>query len=276
MRRAKCREIPDRSRSTSKGPDMSDPIAPLEDLRRRVAEACRVLGHLHLTQGTVGHASARLPGAETFLIRARGPAENGVRFTQEPDIIEVTLEGQRVASREDGYSVPLEVHIHTALYQARPEVNAVVHMHPRKLVLMSICDKPIRPIYGAFDPLSLRLVMGGIPTYPSSLLIDRAELGVELAEAMGEAPVCVMRGHGLTTAANSVEEAALVAIQTLEIAEMNYDAELLGGASDIPQEEQAVFRAMDVNTGYGAFKLGEPSGRAANLWRYYKRIAEGP
>jgi ribulose-5-phosphate 4-epimerase/fuculose-1-phosphate aldolase len=31
------------------------------ELRRRVAEACRVIGVLGLTSGTVGHASARAP-----------------------------------------------------------------------------------------------------------------------------------------------------------------------------------------------------------------------
>ena len=51
------------------------------DLRERVASACRVLGTLDLTPGTLGHASARIPGTDRILVRARGPAESGVRYT---------------------------------------------------------------------------------------------------------------------------------------------------------------------------------------------------
>ncbi len=242
-------------------------------LRQRVADACRILGVLGVTQGTVGHASARMPGSERFLIRARGPAENAVRYTTEANVIEVDLDGSMTGSAGTGYSVPLEVHIHTQIYKRRPDVNAVVHMHPRKTVLLTICDKPLRPIYGAFDPLSLRFVLNGIATFPSSLLITDPVAGAEFAKAMGDAPVCLMRGHGLTTAGNSVEEAALAAIQIEELAAMQYEAELLGGTTDIPEEEQSIFRSLQVNAGYGDFKLGEPSGRAANLWRYYLRLA---
>ena len=254
---------------------MTDHVVSNESqrLKQRVADACRVMGVLDITQGTVGHASARFPGADRFFIRARGPAENAVRYTTASDVIEVDLNGAMSGTADAGYAVPMEVHIHTQIYRHRPEVNAVVHMHPRKTVLLSICDKPLRPIYGAFDPLSLRFVLNGVPTFPSSLLITDPVAGAEFAVAMGDAPVCIMRGHGLTTAANSVEEAALAAIQIEELAAMQCEAEPLGGATDIPAGEQAVFREMQVNTGYGDFRLGEPSGRSANLWRYYLRLA---
>ena len=43
----------------------------MEELRERVARACRVLGKLELTKSASGHISARAPGTETLLIRAR-------------------------------------------------------------------------------------------------------------------------------------------------------------------------------------------------------------
>ena len=244
------------------------------DLKERVAQACRVLGTLDLTQSTVGHCSARVPGADRFCIRARGPAENGVRYTTKADVIEVGLDARRINAEDDGYSTPLEVHIHTEIYKRRPDVNAVVHMHPPKVMLLSICDVPLRPIYGAYDPLSLRLVLKGVPVFPKSLLISDPEIGAEFAETMAGATACLMTGHGLTTAANSVEEAALAALQLNEMASLTYEARLLGGASEIPEAEQAVFRDMEVDRGYGSFEPGVPTGRAANLWRYFLRRAE--
>jgi ribulose-5-phosphate 4-epimerase/fuculose-1-phosphate aldolase len=243
------------------------------ELRERVATACRVLGALDLTPGTLGHVSARVPGTDRILIRARGPAEFGVRYTTTEQIIEVGMDGRRAASLEDGFAAPLEVHIHTELYRRRPKINAVVHIHPQMPVLLSICDRPLLPIYGAYDPHGLRLLLDGIPTFERSILIDTAALGQEFAAVMGKANACIMRGHGITTAANSVEEAALVAIHLNELAAMTYHAALLGNIRTLPQEEQDAFRNMDIDAGYGAPTPGVPSGRAASLWRYFERRA---
>ncbi len=55
----------------------------LHDLRARLAEACRILGYLGLASGNTGHLSVRVPDSDNLLIRARGPAESGVRYTDE-------------------------------------------------------------------------------------------------------------------------------------------------------------------------------------------------
>jgi ribulose-5-phosphate 4-epimerase/fuculose-1-phosphate aldolase len=248
----------------------------IDDLRRRIAEACRVLGHLEITASTYGHASARLPGTNRIFIRARGPAESGVRYTTPEDVIEVDLDGRRIGGSADGYSAPVEVHIHTELYKSRPEVNAVIHAHPSAVVLLTVCRKPLLPIYGSYDPLSLALALDGVPTFEKSILIRRPELGRDLAAFMGQAKACMMRGHGITTAANSVEEAALVAIQLNTIATMNYQAGLLGEPHALPPEEQDEFRELLAEAGAGSASPtpGTPSSQAKTLWRYYARVTE--
>jgi ribulose-5-phosphate 4-epimerase/fuculose-1-phosphate aldolase len=253
---------------------MDDRRKETDELRRRVAEACRVLGVLEITLSTYGHVSARLPDSDRIIIRARGPAESGVRYTTADEVIEVDLEGRRVGEVADGYSSPLEVHIHTELYKRRPDVNAVVHVHPSAVVLLTICHKPLLPIYGSYDPHSLALVLAGIPTFERSILIKRPSLGRDLADFMGTSPVCLMRGHGITTAANSVEEAALLAIHLNTIATLTYQANVLGDVSTIPVEEQEEFRLLvaDVDAHSGTPRPGIPSSRAASLWRYYTRL----
>ena len=252
---------------------MSRDLTSDRKLRERVAVACRVLGTLDLTPGTLGHVSARVPGTERILIRARGPSEFGVRYTTVEQIIDIDTGGRRLQSSDDGFAAPLEVHIHTELYRSRASINAVVHVHPQIPVLLSICAQPLLPIYGAYDPQGLRLLLDGIPTFERSILIDTPALGRDFAEAMGKAKACIMRGHGITTAANSVEEAALVAIHLNELAFMNYHAALLGNVRTLPPEEQEAFRVMDIDAGYGDPIPGIPSGRAASLWRYFERRA---
>ena len=187
-------------------------MSEIDELRARVAQACRVLGALGLAKGATGHASARLPGTDRVFIRARGPGELGVRFTTTEQVVEVGLDGKLVHVNDQGLEAPLEVFIHTALYKARPEVQAVVHVHPLPVVLFTICRKPLLPLYGAYDPSSAKLAFKGIPTYPRSILCDTPERGDELAAAMGKSDCCMMRGHGVSTAGVNVEEAALTAI----------------------------------------------------------------
>jgi L-fuculose-phosphate aldolase len=255
---------------------VGDSTSDIDELRGRVAVACRILGVLEITPSTYGHASARLPGSDRVFIRARGLGESGVRYTTADDVIEVDLDGRRVQDAADGYSSPLEVHIHTELYKRRADVNAVVHAHPSAVVLLTICDKPLLPIFGSYDPLSLALVLAGVPTFEKSILIHSPELGREFADVMDTSQVCMMRGHGITTAANSVEEATLTAIDLNTIATMNYQATLLGGVRPIPIEEQEFFRTLlaDATAASGAPRPGLPPRRAANLWRYYTRLAE--
>ena len=124
------------------------------------------------------------------------------------------------------------------------------------------------PLYGAYDPPSLQLVLDGIPTYDRSVLIADPALGRDLAATMGGAPVCLMRGHGITTAGNSVEEAALAAIRLQMLADMNYRAYLLGNPRPISAEDQDTFRDLE----RGSDAVG--TARARALWRYYVAVTD--
>jgi ribulose-5-phosphate 4-epimerase/fuculose-1-phosphate aldolase len=238
-----------------------------------VAQACRVLGRLDITKAATGHVSARIPGRDQLFIRARGPGELGVRYTTDDQVIECDFNGKIVGNNDKGLTAPLEVFIHTAVYKARPEVFSVVHVHPPTVVLFTIADKPLLPIYGAYDPPGAKLAIDGIPTYPRSILIDSASLGDDLVKTMGPSKVCMMRGHGITTAGPSVEQAALYAIQLNELATMNFNARQLGEPRPIPKEDQDIFRDFEQNVPPPT-NGGRPGGRDGALWRYYCALTE--
>jgi ribulose-5-phosphate 4-epimerase/fuculose-1-phosphate aldolase len=232
----------------------------LRRLRERVAKACRVLGNLELTKSTFGHVSVRVPGTDTLLIRARGPDESGIRYTAPDDVITVDFSGNKIKGR-DGLDVPKEVFIHTWVYRARPDVQSVLHAHPATVMMFTICNKPLLPLFGAYDPSCLRLLTEGLSTYPSSVLICTDELGKDLASTMQDksCQACLMRGHGITTCGASIEEATLTAIRLNDLADINYRAHLLGDPQPISEEE---IRSFD------NVKDGGP----AASWRYYCRL----
>lgn len=240
-------------------------MSDLSRLRERVAQACRILGKLNLTKEPSGHVSARLPSEERLLIKARGPEESGLRFVEARDIITVGFDGQKVAG-EDGLETPQEVFIHTWLYKTRSQVECVVHVHPLLVVLFTICDKPLQPLYGAYDPSGLRLIVNGLATYPRSITVSNDSLGQEFARAMGDKPACLMRGHGITSAGRTIEEATLTAIKLNDAAAINYRANLLGAPRPIPLE--------DIEAMIGKSRAGGSAVHARSNWRYYCKLLD--
>jgi L-fuculose-phosphate aldolase len=237
----------------------------ISKLKELVAQSCRVLGKLNLTKEPSGHVSARVPGEERVLIKARGPEESGLRFVSARDIITVDFQGKKVAG-DDGLDTPQEVFIHTWLYKTRPDVQCVVHVHPLTVVLFTICGKPLQPLFGAYDPSGLRLLVQGLASYPRSITVSSEKLGEEFAQAMGDKAACLMRGHGITSAGSGVEEATLTAIKLNEIAVVNYQASLLGTPQSIPQED------IDVLVGKSIGR--NTSVHGSSNWRYYCKLLD--
>ncbi|MFD8968253.1 class II aldolase/adducin family protein [Streptomyces sp. NPDC059568] len=190
------------------GETASGELTPVEyeTLRERLAVACRVLAVTGLVEHILGHVSARV-GAGTLLVRGRGPRERGLAFTVVDDIQEVGLDGRRTGAEgrshhaedvsTDGWAAPNELPIHTEILRARPDVTAVVHAHPPAVVAVSAAGLPWLPLVGSYDIPAARLAHDGIPVWPRSALICRRDLAEQMAGALGDRPVVVLKGHGL-------------------------------------------------------------------------------
>lgn len=183
-----------------------------------IATACRVMAHVGLVENVLGHISARVSGDE-LLIRCRGRAESGLAYTRPDDVRLVPLTGSRDLGE---WAAPNELPIHTEIMRRRPGVTAVVHAHPPAVVALSLTDAPLRPIYGAYDIPGARLAADGIPVWDRSVLINNLELAGAMAEALGDRPAVILRGHGLVSVAEGPAEIAVaravlqaVAIDTL-------------------------------------------------------------
>src|SRR5579872_4677268 len=139
------------------------------DMEELVAKACRVAGKMNLTHAALGHVSCRLGDSDRMLIKGKGPAEVGLRYTSPNDILTVDFDAEKVSGAAD-LQPPSESFLHIWLYKANPEVRSVIHMHPEHAVLLTICDKPIIPIYGAYGG-GARLAIEGVPTFHGSVTI---------------------------------------------------------------------------------------------------------
>jgi ribulose-5-phosphate 4-epimerase/fuculose-1-phosphate aldolase len=201
----------------------------LDQQRRLVAQGCRVAAARGLVDGILGHLSLRVDD-DHLLIRCRSDADAGVAFTRPSDVRLIEFDGSAGTSGElDGYRVPNELPIHVETMLADSRHRAVAHLHPPAVVAADLAGIAIRPIYGAYDIPGAWLARRGVPVYKRAVLIRNSQLGKEMVAAMRGGPVVICRGHGITSAAPSVQEAVLQAISLDTLARMSLRVRAAGG-----------------------------------------------
>lgn len=130
--------------------------------------------------------------------------------------------------------------LHTEILRTRVDVRSVVHAHPAAVVALDLAGERVRPVVGSFDIPGTRLAAGGVPVYARGVLVNDRAIAGEMVRAMGDRPVVIMRGHGLTTTAASVEEAVLRAISVNRLVQLSLAVVVAGGMLvDLAEEDLA-------------------------------------
>ena len=182
----------------------------LAALRRDVALANIIVERFGLSNA-FGHASARVPGTDTFLM----PTRRSPGFASAGTLLVVDTEGKVFSGRGTPNS---ELWIHARIYAARPDVGGVVHAHPPACVCLTQIRQPHRVVHnqgGAFR--------AGVPEYDRIGLIRTRELGDLLAHRLGAGIAVMMRGHGITTAVSDVRTATVAACLLEESSRLQLD-----------------------------------------------------
>jgi ribulose-5-phosphate 4-epimerase/fuculose-1-phosphate aldolase len=223
-------------------------------LKLDVALANRIIERFGLSNA-FGHASARIPGTDTFYM----PTRRSPGFAKAATLLTVDTEGRVVAGKGTPNS---ELWIHARIYAARPDVGAVVHAHPPACVCLTQIGQPHRVVHnqgGAFQ--------GGVPEYERIGLIRTRELGDLLAHKLGPGIAVMMRGHGITTALADVRAATVAACFLEESAGLQLRMLAAAGGDD------ARLRAYTREEAQGVSDQVSPR-VVARAWEYYAAVAE--
>ncbi|PZC48774.1 MAG: L-fuculose-phosphate aldolase [Chloroflexi bacterium] len=200
----------------------------IKDVRYLTAVATRVLAKVGLATGiltSMGHASIRVPNQpDQFVVKGRGYEVDSLAVMQPEDMVVCNMNGSKVEGPK-GVTPPNEVKMHSCIYNARPDVQAVVHVHPSFVVVMSVLRARLAPmiVHGA------ALVRNGLPIYPSPALITTEESGVAVAGLLNGGKAVVLRGHGAATVGASVGEAISDMMELEEQAKLNWYAYCAAG-----------------------------------------------
>jgi len=225
-------------------------------LRRDVALANRILERCGLST-VFGHASARSPGTDTFLL----PRRRSPRFADEDDLLVLDTDG--VVLSGDG--VPnSELWIHARVYKARADVGGIVHAHPAACVCLTQIGEPHRVVHNQGGPF-----FDGVAEYERVGLIRSRELGDALTRALGTGIAVMMRGHGITTACADVRTATVAACFLEESAGLQL--RMLAAAGGDARRIRAFTRE---EAGRVSDQLTPPIVERA--WEYYAALASAP
>jgi ribulose-5-phosphate 4-epimerase/fuculose-1-phosphate aldolase len=245
-----------------------------DELRFKVATACRILGMLGLVRESTGHVSARVPGSDEMWIRCRGGDEAGLTFTGLHNVRRLDFNGEGVGLGK-AHAAPNETAIHGGIYRHRPQAQAVVHAHPPYALLCGVTALEFKPIFGAFDPSALSIVLKGVPVFPRSVTVTNDKLAAEMLTAMGDRDVVLMRGHGISVYGRSVETATTLAIKFDSVARIMWQIAMSGrSAIELSDEDMTEFTRMGRGDGERRSGWGALPGVENWSWNYYVKLLE--
>ena len=195
----------------------------IQQLNENIIAAARILSREGLVQG-FGHVSARIPDSELFVITPRVSLE----LVEANQLVVLNLQGQVL---EAPVSPSFETALHTAIFNARPEVNAITRIHARTANIFSVTDTPLEAVHNHGSFFS-----GGVPVHRTIDLISTRELGEGAAAALGDAAAVLLQGNGQVTVGRTIPEAVMMAIYLEEAAQILYGAMQVGTPRFLPGE----------------------------------------
>jgi len=192
-------------------------LMDLNNLKQDIVTASHIL-HRQGIAAAFGHVSARVPGTDTFIF----PPRMSPALVRKDNLLVLDVEGHQLSG--DGRP-NTEFWIHARIYKARPDVQAVVHVHPRFTTVLTVLEKRIVCMCNEGN----RLVRNPLPVWRHQKLVINEEDGRDLASALGAHQAVLMFGHGATTTGKTVEEAVTSMLHLEHQAEMNYYAYAAAG-----------------------------------------------
>ena len=217
----------------------------LAQIKSDVVKASHIL-HQQGIAAAFGHVSARIAGTDTFIF----PPRMSPALVRADNLLELDVEGNQLSG--DGRP-NTEFWIHARIYKARPDIQAICHVHPPSCVVLSSLGETIRPLHA-----SGAIFRNDVQVYDRITLIRTRELGDAVASTLGDYGAMLLRGHGVNVADKDVRRVCVMTLWMEEAA--NY--QLRAMAAGKPR----YFTAEELETIYPQVSGEDVSNR---VWEYF-------
>lgn len=176
-----------------------------------------------------GHFSVRLPDGNILINTGAS-----VRCAIGPDdFVTVSPDG---SVDETAPAPPAELPLHLAVYQARPDVQSVVHGHPEWSTLLTSTGLEYRVV------LPQGALLGEVPVFQSPMSVNNARIAGAVAAKLGDHRAALLKAHGSVVTGGDVLETTVMAIYLELNAERQVRAGMLGDPYVFTAEESASLR----------------------------------
>ena len=170
----------------------------MQNQRQELADAYHIISDMGLDDSTYAHISKRVD-AEHFLILPFGMLFDEV--TPE-SLLLVHLSGTVIEGTEQHYN-QTGYAIHSSVYKAREDVNAIFHLHTEASIAVASSPTGLLPLSQWALHFYKKVAYG---TY-DSLILDSEQQGCKLTLELGNKNVMLMQNHGLLTCGKTLAEA---------------------------------------------------------------------
>lgn len=200
-----------------------------EQLKQQLVDCIRMLESSDIIDYN-GHASTRAGDGRMFI--NIGTCQRSQLTTE--DICTIDFDGNVL---EGNGKPPLEFHLHAGIYKARPDVQAIVHAHPKWSTFLTMVGESYEPVYAQ-----------GTLVYPMPILdsprsINTPDMAKRLADTLGDRPAAMMKSHGAVTCGKNIVEAFVLANYLEENAYRQYRALQIGKPYSFSDDEVAACQA---------------------------------
>jgi len=201
-------------------------MANLDALMKDLVIANRILAKEDVVDA-YGHISIRNPDNPKSFFISRSLARE---LIEKDDIVELGLDGEPVGNEKR--SLYLERFIHAAIYEARPDINSVVHAHAEDTLPFGIAAATkLKPVIHSGSFIGPNVPVWDIADKfgATNVLVTNMAQGRDLAKCLGKNSVALMRGHGFASAARSLIEVVRLSVYLPRNARALMRAKMLGG-----------------------------------------------
>jgi ribulose-5-phosphate 4-epimerase/fuculose-1-phosphate aldolase len=216
-------------------------------IKEDLARAYRFLARLDMDDLTYTHLSARSPGSSYYFMYPLG-----FLFSEVTDasLLKISLEAEVLEGTEVQYNKTGYV-LHSSIYQSRPDINAIFHLHTPAGVAVACMECGLLPIsqfsFHFYNRLSYH-------NY-HSLALDENKHGKQLANDLGQNKAMILRNHGTLTCGGTIHEAFFYSYYLeqackVQCLALNSQQPLVYPSSEICEQAARDMQAFESDLGY--------------------------
>lgn len=176
-------------------------------LREDFVTACRILVNENVAEAAF-NVSCRAPGGRMMVHPVTSPTLVTV------DNIQIRQSGEELKDYK----------AHPAIYEARPDVGAIVHTHPPYAIAFGTLNEEFRPVHHYGAPFH-----GKIATYASPGQTKSDDRAKDIARALGPGCAVLQQGHGTIVVGKDLKEALLLTLYLEEACKIFAITRQMGG-----------------------------------------------